>query len=137
MLQPTAHGTTTTTSSQPSNTYWQPQLHAHTPTSRPRNPSNLTTPKTPPVSPAATADQNAEHQQQEPDRAATPPPHPPPKDIYATLAGTLADAMDAEQYYKCVHRELPADHANLQGWRHQKGGDKELGPEDDLLWEDT
>ena len=68
-----------------------------------------------PVSPAATADQNVEHQQQEPGRAATPPPPPPPpKDIYATLASTLAHPMDAEQYYQCVHRELPANHATLQ-----------------------
>ena len=42
------------------------------------------------ISPASTADQNAEPQREEPDpdRAATPPPPPPPKDIYATLAMT-------------------------------------------------
>ena len=68
-----------------------------------------------PISPAASADQNAEHQQREPDRAAMPPPPPPPKDIYATLASTLIQTMDAEQYYQCVHRELPANHATLQG----------------------
>ena len=89
-----------------------------------------------PVSPAATADQNAEHQQQEPDRSATPPP-PPPKDIYDTLASTLAHPMDAEQYYQCVLRELQANHATLQGGRQAKGGDNEWGPENDLLWEDT
>ena len=89
------------------------------------------------VSPAATADQNAEHQQQEPDRAATPPPPPPPKDIYATLASTLAQPMDAEQYYQCVLRELSASHATLQGWRQAKMGDNEWGPEDNLLWENT
>ena len=49
------------------------------------------------TSPASTAEQNAEHQREEPDpdRAATPPPPPPPKDIYATLASTLAP-MDPE-----------------------------------------
>ena len=69
------------------------------------------------------------------------PPRPrrplPRKDIYATLASTLAHPMDAEQYYQCVNRELPANHATLQGWRQEEGGDKEWGPEDDLLWEDT
>ena len=49
------------------------------------------------ISPVSTADQNAEHQRVEPDpyRAARPPPPPPRKDIYATLASTLAP-MDAE-----------------------------------------
>ena len=90
-----------------------------------------------PVSPAATAEQNAEHQQQEPDHAATPPSRPPQKDIYATLASTLAHPMDGEQYHQCVLRELPENHAILQGWRQGKGGDNESGPEDDLFWEDT
>ena len=51
------------------------------------------------ISPASTADQNAEHQREEPDPdcAASPPPTPPQKDIYATLASTLAP-MDAEHY---------------------------------------
>ena len=31
------------------------------------------------ISPASTADQNAEHQRKEPNRAATPPPPPPPR----------------------------------------------------------
>ena len=53
------------------------------------------------ISPASTADQNAEHQRKEPDHAATPPPPPFPKDIYATLAGTLAP-MDADQYYQSI-----------------------------------
>ena len=90
-----------------------------------------------PLSPAATADKNAEHQQNEPYRAAMPPPLPPPKDIYATLASTLAHPMDAEQYYQGVLRELPANHATLQGWSQTKGSDNEWGPEDDLLCEDT
>ena len=80
-----------------------------------------------PVSPAATADEKAEHQQQEPDRAAPPPPPPPQKDIYTTLAGTLTHPMDAQLYYQCVHRELPADHTTLQGWRQEKGADNEWG----------
>ena len=45
--------------------------------------------------------------------------------------------MHAEQYYQSVQRELPADHATLQGWRQERGDDKEWGTEDDLLWEDT
>ena len=91
-----------------------------------------------PISPASTADQNAEHQREEPDpgRAATPPPPPPPKDIYATLASTLAP-MDAEQYYQSVQRDLPEDHATLQGWKQEKRYDNEWGTEEDLLWDDT
>ena len=60
------------------------------------------------ISPASTADQNAEHQREEPapDRAATPPPPLPPKDIYATLASSLAP-MDAEQYYQSIKGDLP------------------------------
>ena len=87
-----------------------------------------------PLSPAATADRNAEHQRKEPDSAATPPP---PKDIYATLAGTLAHPMEGQQYYQYVHREFPADQATLQGWRQEKGDDNEWGTEDDLLSENT
>ena len=86
------------------------------------------------ISPASTADQNAEHQRVEPDHdcAATPPPPPAPRDIYATLAGTLAP-MNAEQYYQSVQRDLPEDHATLQ----EKRNDNEWGTEEDLLWEDT
>ena len=90
-----------------------------------------------PVSPAATADQNAEYQQKESDRAAALPLLPWAKDIYATLASTIAHPMDAEQYYQCVLRELPANHGTLQGWRRTKGGNNEWGPEDDFLREDT
>ena len=93
--------------------------------------------QTHPESPAATADENGEHQQKESNRATTPPALPPPKDIYATLASTLAEAMDAEQDYQFVLRELPANQRTLQVWRQTKGGDNEWGPEDDLLWEDT
>ena len=57
--------------------------------------------------------------------------------MYATPAGTLAHPMDAEPYYQCVQRELPAAHATLQGWRQKKGGDNEWGREEDLLWDDT
>ena len=90
------------------------------------------------ISPASTADQNAENQREEPgpDRAATPPPPPPPKDIYATLASTLAP-MDAEQYYKSIQRDLPEDHATLQGWKQEKRNNNEWDTEEDLLWEDT
>ena len=42
-LQPTA-GTTTRTSSRPSDTYWQPRPRAHKPTSNPRNRRSPTTP---------------------------------------------------------------------------------------------
>ena len=92
------------------------------------------------ISPASTADQNVEHQREEPEpkRAATPPPPPPPtpKDIYATLAGTLAP-MDAEQYYQSIQRDLRMDHATLQGWKQEKRNDNEWGTEEDLLWEDS
>ena len=44
--------------------------------------------------------------------------------------------MDAEQYYGCVLRELPANLATLKGWRQAKG-DIEWGPEDDLPWENS
>ena len=64
------------------------------------------------------------------------PTAPPPKDIYATLAGTLAP-MDAEQYYQSMQRDLPADHATLQGRKQEKRNDNEWGTEEDLLWEDT
>ena len=141
-LQPTA-GTTTTTSSRPSDTYWQPRPRAHKPTSNPQKPQMPDHPMPPrSISPASTADQNAEHQQEEPDpdRAATPPPPPPPppppKDIYATLASTLAP-MDAEQYYQSIQQDLPEDHATLQGWKQEKRNDNEWGTEEDLLWEDT
>ena len=109
--------------------------HADNQTLEPQEPHHPVQPR--PISPAATADQNAEHQQQEPERAATPPPPPPAEDIYATLASTLAHPMDAEQYYQCALRELPAKNATLQGWRQAKVGDNEWGPEDGLLWEDT
>ena len=88
------------------------------------------------ISPASTADQKAEHQRKKPDHAATPPPPPPQKDIYATLASTLAP-MDAEQYYQSIQRNLSADHATLQGWKQEKRNDIEWGTEEDLLWEDT
>ena len=90
------------------------------------------------TSPASTADRNAEHQREKPDpgRAATPPPPPPPKDIYTTLASTLAP-MNAEQYYQSVQRDLPEDHATLQGWKQEKRYDNEWGTEEDLLWDDT
>ena len=90
------------------------------------------------ISPASTADQNAEHQREEPDpdRAAKPLPPPPPKDMYATLASTLAP-MDAKQYYQSIQRDLPEDHVTLQGWKQEKRNDNEWGTEEDLLWEDT
>ena len=67
------------------------------------------------ISPVPTADQNAEQQQQEPDRAATPPPPPPPKDIFATLASTLAHPMDAEQYYQSRPTRAPSGPCNPPG----------------------
>ena len=113
-----------------------PRPHAHQQTLDLQEPYQPVQPN--PLSPAATADRNAEHQRKEPDRTATPPPLPPPKGkVYATLASTLPHHMDTEQYYQCVLRELPANHATLKGWRQAKGDDNEWGPEDDLLWEDT
>ena len=90
-----------------------------------------------PVSPAAAMDQKAEHQQKGSNHTATFRALPPPEDIYATVASTLAQPIDAEQYYQCILQILPAHHATLQGWRQTKGGDNEWGPEDDPLWEDT
>ena len=45
--------------------------------------------------------------------------------------------MDAEQYYQSIQRDLPEDHATLQGWKQEKRNDNEWGTEEDLLWEDT
>ena len=69
-------------------------------------------------------------------RRHAPAAPPPPKDIYATLASTLAP-MDAEQYYQSIQRDLPGDHRTLQGWKKEKKNDNEWGTEEDLLWEDT
>ena len=125
-------------SSRPSSTYSKPRPRAHTPTSKPRNRRNPTTPCNPapyPPQPPRTRTRNTSN------RNPTAPPRPrrppPEKDIYATVAGTLAHPMDAEQYYQSVYRELPADQATLQEWRQERGGNNERGPEDDLLWEDT
>ena len=68
-----------------------------------------------PVSSEATEDQHEEQQQKASDHTARPPLLPPPRDIYATLAGALAQPMEAEQYYQQVVQELPAAHATLQG----------------------
>ena len=137
-LQPTA-GKTTTTSSRPSDTYWQPRPRAHKPTSNPRNRRSPTTPchHTPyPPRPPQTGTRNTS--ERSPTPTAPPRRHrpPPPKDIYATLASTLAP-MDAEQYYQSVQRDLPEDHATLQRWKQEKRNDNEWGTEEDLLWEDT
>ena len=45
--------------------------------------------------------------------------------------------MDAKQYYESIGRDLPADHATLQGWKQDKRHDNEWGTGEDLLWEDT
>ena len=92
----------------------------------------------PPIFPASTVDGNAEHQREEPDpdRAARPPPPRPPKDIYATLASTLAP-MDAEQYYQSIEPDLPEDHATLQGCKQEKRNDNEWGTEEDPLFGKT
>ena len=68
-----------------------------------------------PMSPEDAKDHNEEQQHKESDRTATTPPLPPPRDIYATLASTLAEPMDAEQYYQHLLQELPATHKTLQG----------------------
>ena len=101
-----------------------PRPQAHQQPTEPQEPDHPMPPRS--ISPASTADQNAEHQREEPDpeRAATPPPPPPPRDIYTTLASTLAP-MDAEQYYQSVQRDLPEDHATLQGWKQEKRNDNE------------
>ena len=79
-LQPTA-GKTTSTSSRPSNTYWQPRPRAHKPTSNPRNRKSPTTPchHAPyPPRPPQTGTRNTS--ERSPTPAAPPRPHhPPPK----------------------------------------------------------
>ena len=45
--------------------------------------------------------------------------------------------MDAEQYYQFIQRDLPEDHATLQGWKQEKRNDNGRGTEEDLHWEDT
>ena len=84
-----------------------PRPQAHQQPTKQQEPNHPMPPRS--ISPASTADQNAEHQREEPDpdRAATPKsPPPPPQDIYATLASTLAP-MDAEQYCQSIQRDLP------------------------------
>ena len=101
-------------------------------------PQELDHPMRPPsISPVATADQNAEHQQQEPDRAATPPPPPPPRGHLRHTSQHPGSPHGRLTVLPICKRELPADHATLQGWRQEKGNDNEWGAEDDLLWEDT
>ena len=84
------------------------------------------------ISPASTADQNAEHQREESEPDLPPRPPPPQKNIYATLASTLAP-MDTEQYYQPIQRDLPEDHTTLQGWKQEKTNDNESGTAEDLL----
>ena len=137
-LQPTA-GTTTTTSSRPSDTYWQPRPRAHKPTSNPRNHRSPTTPcHHAPYPPRPPQTRTRNTTERSPTPTAPPRPHrpPPPKDIYATLASTLAP-MDAEQYYQSIQRDLPENHVTLQGWKQEKRNDNEWGTEEDLLWENT
>ena len=133
-LQPTA-GTTTTTSSRPSDTYWQPQPRAHKPTSNPRNRRSPTTPchhAQYPPRPPQTRTRNTSERSRTPAAPPRPLRPPPPKDIYATPASTLAP-MDAEQYYQSIQRDLPEDHATLQGGEQGKRNDNEWGTEEDLL----
>ena len=68
-----------------------------------------------PMSPDHTEDHHEKQQQSGPDRTATSLPLPSPRDIYATLASTVAQPMDAKQYYRQVLQELPATHGTLQG----------------------
>ena len=125
--------------SRPYDTYWQPRPRAHKPTSNPRYRRSPPTPchhaPYPPRPPQTGARNTSERS---PSPTAPPCPHrpPPPKDIYTTLAGTLAP-MDAEQYYQSIQRDLLTDHAALQGWKQEKRNDNEWGTEEDLLWEDT
>ena len=70
-----------------------------------------------PMSPEDNQDHRHEQQHRGPDRHATPPALLPPRDIYATLPSTLAQPIDADQYYQQVLQELPATHVTLRGWR--------------------
>ena len=123
--------------SRPSDTYWQPRPRAHKLTSNPRNSRSPTTPchhaPYPPRPPQTRTQNTSERNPTTPPRPHRPPPS---KDIYATLAGTLAP-MDAEQYHESIQRDLPEDHTTLQGWKQENRNDNEWGTEEDLLWEDT
>ena len=126
-------------SSRPSDTYWQPRPRAHKPTSNRRNRRSPTTPcHHAPYPPRPPQTRMRNTSERSPTPTAPPRPHrpPPPKDIYATLASTLAP-MDAEQYYQSIQRDLPEDHATLQGWKQEKRNDNEWGTEEDLIWDDT
>ena len=89
------------------------------------------------VSPETTKDQRGEQEQKRSNRTATPLRLPSPRDLYARLASTLAQPMDAEQYYKHVLQQITATDATLRGWTQVKGGDNEWGSKEDLLREDT
>ena len=54
------------------------------------------------MSPGDAEDHHEEQQQKGSDGTATRQPLPPPRDIYATLASTLAQLKDAEQYYQHI-----------------------------------
>ena len=69
-----------------------------------------------------------EQQHKRSDCTTAPPALPPARDIYATLAGTLAPPMDAEQYYQHLLQELSANHRTVQGWRQEKGDNSKGGP---------
>ena len=76
-LQPTA-GKTTTTSSRPSDTYWQPQPRAHEPTSNPRNRRSPTTPcHQPPYPPRPPQTGMRNTSERSPTPTAPPRPHRP------------------------------------------------------------
>ena len=78
-----------------------------------------------PRSPDDTEDHTEKQQQKGPDRTASPPPLPPPRNIYTTLASTLAQPMDAQRYYRQLLREDSATHVPIVGRRQEKGGDNE------------
>ena len=39
-------------------------------------------------------------------------------------------------YYQSIQRDLPEDHATLQGWEQEKRNNNEWATEEHLLWED-
>ena len=74
-----------------------PHQHTHQQPPDPQEPDHHIQPR--PMSPNDTEHLHEEQLLRGPEGTPTPPPLQLPKDIYATLASTLAQAMDAEQYY--------------------------------------
>ena len=89
------------------------------------------------MSPEDTQYHQEEQHQTGSDCVAVPPTLPPPRDFYGTVTSTLAQAIDAEQYYERALEDVLATQATLQGSRQEKGRDNEWSPQDYLFLGDT